>query len=157
MKLGFTGTQIGMSDFQLERLRHFLADARDPNHENIEREFHHGDCIGADEEAHRLAYLAGWSIVIHPPTNTSKRAYCRDLATYLPPKPYLERNHDIVDACDILIVAPKSNNEELRSGTWATYRYAIKKGKPVKMLPREDYDREAAYKRWKGIDNGDES
>jgi len=51
-----------------------------------------------------------------------------------PAKPYLERNHDIVDATDYLIFAPKTRHEQLRSGTWATYRYAKLMRKNILML-----------------------
>lgn len=44
-----------------------------------------------------------------------------------PAKPYLERNKDIAnEGIDGLIAAPSGWVEELRSGTWATVRYARK-------------------------------
>ncbi len=139
MKVGFTGTQIGMSLRQKAALREFLLDLE------ID-EFHHGDCIGADEEAHRLLLDLRPSslptIVIHPPINPAKRAYCRRFSSpgikivELNPQDYIERNHSIVDAVHGLIVAPKSDAEELRSGTWATYRYAKKIGKLTMVLLR---------------------
>lgn len=51
-----------------------------------------------------------------------------------PVKPPLKRNYDIVDACDILLAAPRTLTEELRSGTWATIRYARKTGKKYLIL-----------------------
>jgi hypothetical protein len=102
-------------------------------------EFHHGDCVGADAEADDLiAQIGGCKIVIHPPDNPRKRAFKTRYPgrIVLPAKPYLMRNHDIVDATDILIAAPKTNEEELRSGTWATIRYAMKQGKEVLKLHR---------------------
>ncbi len=50
------------------------------------------------------------------------------------PKPYLKRNHDIVDESDILIGFPSSEEERLRSGTWATVRYARKTGKRIYII-----------------------
>jgi predicted Rossmann fold nucleotide-binding protein DprA/Smf involved in DNA uptake len=47
------------------------------------------------------------------------------------PKAPLDRNRDIVDAAAVLIAAPKEMTETLRSGTWATVRYARKQGKQV--------------------------
>ena len=126
MKVGFTGTQVGMSDSQKEKLEVLLKGL------NI-TEFHHGDCIGADAEAHEIANDLGLRIVIHPPTNSSKRAYCIP-NVLLDRKPYIERNHDIVDSCDLLVATPKSANEELRSGTWATIRYARKVNREVRIL-----------------------
>lgn len=142
IKLGFTGTQRGMSEFQKEALRHILDGFRKYKYNAFAQEFHHGDCIGADEEAHFIAHSLGIPIHIHPPQAWHKRAHCAnksapmyDIVTY-GVKPYLERNHDIVDACDVLIAAPGGDKEVLRSGTWATIRYAMKQGKQVVQLPR---------------------
>lgn len=44
-------------------------------------------------------------------------------------KPPLDRNRDIVNGSDVMLVAPRERKEELRSGTWATYRYAREQGK----------------------------
>jgi hypothetical protein len=132
-RIGFTGTQLGMTVNQRAALYTALQKfCRDGG------QFHHGDCIGADAEAHKIAESLGLTIVIHPPIKENKRAFCGDyMSRRCPPKDYIERNHDIVDMTDILIVAPKSNFEELRSGTWATYRYAKKQGKLIIMLERE--------------------
>lgn len=135
MNIGFTGTQSGMNSKQQQELALLLEHLRDEDMLDEELTvFHHGDCIGADEEAHKIANILGLSIVIHPPINDSKRAFCDGILKE--PKPYLKRNHDIVDACDVLFVAPKGNKEELRSGTWATYRYAMKLEKAVILLER---------------------
>lgn len=128
MKVGFTGTQIGMSDRQKQILQDMLAHFRP-------LEFHHGDCVGADAEAHDIVASIGLKIVIHPPLNGAKRAF-KTGGEVLEKKDYLQRNHDIVDATDVLIVAPKTDQEELRSGTWATYRYAVRTGKNVLLLAR---------------------
>src|SRR4030042_6607290 len=108
-KVGFTGTQEGMSEFQKKSLFRFFS-------ENVCEEFHHGDCVGADSDAHDIARALGLAIHIHPPYNPAKRKRCVGGIIY-PEKPYLGRNHDIVDACDVLIAAPKGG-EVLRSGTW---------------------------------------
>lgn len=126
MKIGFTGTQLGMTPLQIARLTKLL-------HFHKPSEFHHGDCIGADAQAHDIVETFPVRIVIHPPTNDSKRAFKWADEGRLA-KPYLERNHDIVDETDLLLVAPKSVNEELRSGTWATWRYAVKMKKPTIIL-----------------------
>ena len=44
----------------------------------------------------------------------------------MPELPPLVRNHKIVGAVHLLIATPKTDKEELRSGTWATIRYAKK-------------------------------
>ena len=98
-------------------------------------EFRHGDCVGADAEAHELITGLCPTIIIHPCHISTMRAWCK-AQTVLGIKAPLERNHDIVDAVDILIAAPYTNEEQLRSGTWATIRYARKQGKQVIVLPR---------------------
>jgi hypothetical protein len=134
MRVGFTGTSEGMSESQRNQLREWLS-----THAPI-TEFHHGDCVGADHEAHQIAIAYDIDIYIHPPENASKRAWCGGAVHIYPTKPYLARNHDIVDLTDVLIVAPKTDTEELRSGTWATYRYAMKQahalGSQIVLLKR---------------------
>lgn len=136
MKAGFTGTQIGMSLNQVEKLKKVLTRLG-------VTELHHGDCIGADAQAHEVCLAAGIDIVIHPPVDGRKRAYCDiqphtlSVVTTKVRRPYLDRNHDIVDDTDMLIAAPKDEKtEELRSGTWATIRYAEKKFRIIAILDR---------------------
>src|SRR2546421_4680099 len=95
---------------------------------------HHGDCVGADEEFHLLCLALGAVIIVHPPSDGSQRAYCKHPDEVLDERPYLSRNHDIVDASDLLIACPSSEDEKLRSGTWATVRYARKTCKTVHMF-----------------------
>lgn len=133
--VGFTGTQAGMSDHQKRALRKAMEAASMDGIENI---LHHGDCIGADAEAHAIAADLGWDIIIHPPIKNGKRAYCSDGAIVLPPMEYLARNHEIVRTSNFIFAAPKSDDEELRSGTWATVRHARKIGKRVILLNRNE-------------------
>lgn len=116
-RLGFTGTQIGMTQAQRITLAMCLA-TLDP------ASLAHGDCIGSDEQAHAMALTACVRVYIHPPLDVSKRAWCEGATYVFAPDEYLVRNRAIVDACDILIATPKRMIEELRSGTWATVRYA---------------------------------
>jgi hypothetical protein len=105
--------------------------------ENGMRELHHGDCIGADAEADAIARKLGLAIVVHPPTDPKKRAFCSQPGDRThAPLPYLVRNHAIVEACNLLIAAPHTDREVLRSGTWATIRYARSLGVTVLILPR---------------------
>ena len=127
--VGFTGTQQGMSNSQKEQVRCFLQN-------NNVIEFHHGDCLGADSEAHDIAVELKIPVVIHPPTVWRYRAFKQNNAKIHVCAPYLRRNHDIVDACSVLLVCSRTSYEILRSGTWATYRYAIKqKVKTIVYLP----------------------
>ena len=125
MIVGFTGTRQGMNDFQKSQVQQFLSGL-------VSTEVHHGDCLGADEDFDAIAYQRGLKIVIHPPENSTHRAWCSD-GEVLKPKPYIVRNHDIVDACDVLLACP-SGPEVVRSGTWATIRYAKKQGKNVIII-----------------------
>lgn len=127
--IGFTGTQAGMTDVQKRALLHIWHLLRPLS------ELHHGDCIGADAEAHVMFDREGKSIVIHPPVDRSKQAFCKaQLAAFdvLAPLPYLERNRAIVDASDVLFACPRDViGENLRSGTWSTVRYARRLERPV--------------------------
>ena len=126
MKLGSTGTQEGMTYPQRDKVITFLS---------LIDELHHGDCVGSDEQMHTMARGLGniW-IVVHPPLNSTKRAFCIG-DVIKPEKPYIPRNHDIVDATDFIVASPKGYVEELRgSGTWATIRYAKKIGKPLIII-----------------------
>lgn len=121
-----------MSELQLKLLHDILAFAVKDN----QVVFHHGDCVGADEQAHEIALTLGCKIHIHPPLNRTKRAFCDAWTVMHEPKPYLVRNKDIVNASIGMIGAPKTDKEEMRSGTWSTMRYTTKSNKPIIILPR---------------------
>jgi hypothetical protein len=137
MKLSFTGTRDGLSVPQQGRLVSWLCLDADP----FPTEFHTGLCVGADELATKIVHefaLAGREprIVGHPPdddklVSARARSLCRELR---PPRPYLERNHAIVDETETLVACPKGMSEEWRSGTWATVRYGRKQGKRVVII-----------------------
>jgi hypothetical protein len=128
--VGFTGTARGMNLGQKLEL-HTLLEGLLSVHGTVV--FHHGDCVGADAEAHKIAKEIGLRVVVHPPTNPRFRAYCtgdeiRSVA------PYLDRNRAIVHESAILIATPAQRNEVLRSGTWATVRTARKAERKVIIL-----------------------
>jgi len=136
MKIGFTGTQRGMNLLQKRAFTAIIADLLEEGDNYIE--FHHGDCVGADENAATIVSglipdTAETAIIIHPPELSGKRAFCK-IGRKLEGKPYLDRNKDIVDACEILIACPKGKIEELRSGTWSTVRYARKNVKRIILI-----------------------
>lgn len=90
-------------------------------------ELHHGDCVGGDAEAHAIAVSLGYASRGHPPQADSMRAHCWPMVEVAEPKPYLARNHDLVDVSHELLALPDSPLEKRRgSGTWATIRYARK-------------------------------
>lgn len=125
---GFTGTRTGLTSFQRQVLLDFLAQA-------VPSVLHHGDCLGADAEAHYLARVLDILKVIHPPAEEKYRAWSRPglYDVVLPSQGYIARNHAIVDASDYLIACPKGP-EVTRSGTWATVRYARHTGKTTYIL-----------------------
>ena len=113
MNIGFTGSRYGMSKAQREQFAWLMLRLKTNT-------FHHGAAVGADTQA--AAFVRknpGIEIVAHPASDDP-----------------LKRNREIVAACDVLIAAPLTDKEELRSGTWATVRYARAAGKPVVMLSR---------------------
>jgi hypothetical protein len=126
-KIGFTGTQKGMTYEQYHTLSTLVGAMKVP------AEWHHGDCVGADAEFHQL--IKDWidlsgvphRLIVHPPSDDRKRAYVFGADETRKPKPYLQRNRDIVDeAVDALFGTPSTEREVQRSGTWATMRYARK-------------------------------
>lgn len=156
MVIGFTGTQSGMTQFQKDTFASILT-------LHSVTELHHGDCIGADEEANRIALYEGIKIFsIHPPSNHNRRAFCFDeeqatkfnhvLTDYkelissrvrwYPVKPYLERNQEMIDVVEMSIATPKEYHHTLRSGTWATIRYAWKIKKHIVIIPPVDRPKE---------------
>lgn len=129
MKVGFTGTHFGMKNAQREQLRNSLLLAQAAEH----NEFHHGDCIGADHSAASIAQDLGYWVVAHPPTNPYRRAYFLN-DDELPAKPYIERDHDIVDVADIVLATPFEFHMMARGGTWATIRYAWETKKKITII-----------------------
>lgn len=128
--LAMTGTRAGLTPPQEAALRTAMQEVGAVV-------LHHGDCKGADERAHVVARELGLSVVIHPPSHKNE-----DWADCIgkheaggdgggkvraePDAEYLERDHDMVNVCDGLMVLPRSKEEQQRgSGTWATYRYAV--------------------------------
>lgn len=51
---------------------------------------------------------------------------------------YMARNDLTITKLDILLAFPMTNEEEVRSGTWATIRRARKAGKKVRYYPLEN-------------------
>lgn len=128
-RIGFTGTHKGMTAEQQRTTKCFLKVEYDVHG----CELHHGDCVGADEQAHNIASELGMAIVIHPPIDNKARAFCKS-KMILEPKQYLRRNQEIVVCTEMLIVCPATFIEERRSGTWATWRYARKLGRKIVLI-----------------------
>jgi len=153
-KFGFTGTRELPTRAALESFALKLCDLADEAfteaegiNDGIARrvEWHYGMCVGADMLAAELADSAGFWLVGHPPTNRKLIALRPKPHDQMPPLPYLERNKAIVQNAQALIAMPRTTDEELRSGTWSTIRYARRIKRPV-LIVRPDGS--LFYERW---------
>jgi hypothetical protein len=141
MILGFTGTSFGMTQRQAACVDHVFV-------ELLLTELHHGWCVGADAEAHKLARRMQVRIVGHPPTDTKMQASLplADFADIKMPFAYLTRNRHIVrDGVDGLIAAPKDYvmPTNLRGhGTWTTVGYAREAGRRIWIVTPDGTCRE---------------
>jgi hypothetical protein len=136
LHLGFTGTRYGMTPAQsvaVERLTRRLAEA----HYVVA---HHGDCVGADAEFHEIARLYVDRIVIHPPVDEMRRAFCRPADEWRDARSHLARNQAIVTESMIMIAAP-FECEHRRGGTWYTIAHVRKLERPLALVLRNGGDR----------------
>lgn len=120
---GFTGTQRGATPDQMACLSALFA-------ELDVKVLHHGGCHGADTQAHHLALAHNIVTRVHPgPAGTE----CMSDVIYSV-EPNLKRNMIIATLIDGLFATPAQNKEVLRSGTWATIRYARKNKKQIWII-----------------------
>lgn len=119
MRVGITATREGLTLPQLTRLEDLLRRL----YEEDDPIFAHGDCVGGDEEGHDIAVGLGYEPVIFPCTLERQRAR-KHADTIFPVRPPLDRNKDIVNFSEVMVVCPKGMEPEWRSGTWSTHRYA---------------------------------
>jgi hypothetical protein len=134
--VGFTGTRNGMTYDQIQTFCAVLEKLGQQGYV----ELHHGDCVGADDNAeHWARTLCGFRTVAHPPVDEKQRAFTKS-DEVREPKEYLARNHDIVGESTVLVAAPRQKNVRQPdgtwkpvpySGTWATIRYAEVEGRKV--------------------------
>ena len=126
MKVGVTGTRSGMNKRQKQEFTELLTELGTG-------EFHHGDCVGVDVEAAKIAEKLGWRTVCHPPVKDELRAY-HNSDEIREPKSYFARNRNIVDETDVLFVVPYQDSHQSHGGTWYTHDYAKKKDKPLHVI-----------------------
>lgn len=134
MKVGFTGTRVGMTSAQRASVKRVLQYLQ-ARHVSLTAE--HGDCEGADAEFDEIAAELGIPRHLYPSNLPQTRARCdlRGAIQVTEPAPPLQRNGWIVEAVGVLIATPKGYVEELRSGTWSTIRRARKrKSLPVLVI-----------------------
>jgi len=136
--VAFTGTRKGMTIVQWERFNEIL-------HEELVNqklnEWHDGDCIGADQQAHATVqridgHHVGPKVRLHghPCNLDTQRAWMDYDVTHRVETP-LVRNKIMVDASELLLATPHEYEEVLRgSGTWATMRYAVKTDTRLRVI-----------------------
>lgn len=135
VRIGFTGTREGMSDSQKTQVAKLVRDLIG----EAQGEVHHGDCVGADSDFHNICLSLSVTdniiikIIVHPPVNSKAQAFCKGDESHIP-KPYMDRNRDIVDASDTMIACPRSMEREPHSGTWLTVGYTEQKNKPLHII-----------------------
>ncbi len=127
MNIGFTGTRRGMTEAQKLSFLDLLRIL------GVQR-LHHGDCVGADDEAATMADNRKITVVSHPPVDTSHQAHNEFSVEVRGPKTHFARNRDIVDETDGLIATPCDSTRQNRGGTWYTVSYAEKRDKPFWII-----------------------
>ena len=130
--IGFTGTRLGITEEQKKSIGGLiLGMAVTPD------EFHHGDCIGADSDAHDIvrALSKKIKIIIHPPKKEGLRAFKKGDETRQP-LGYYERDRNIVKNANMVIAAVKEKDVSVpgNGGTWYTINYALSHYMPVKII-----------------------
>lgn len=133
-KVGVTAARTGLTSSQKDALRMYFDILMGQNnssrsYDRHEIQFHHGKCKGGDRDSLLIAKEFGLWTVAHP--STLKNWTFHDIPSdeERNPKPPLERNHVIVDECSEILAFPCTSIEAIRSGTWATIRYAKKQNK----------------------------
>lgn len=132
--IGFTGTRNGMTDRQLAMVLLIVRDqVRMPSGVR-DLTAHHGDCLGADAQFHRIARdVPGSWLVGHIPAIDVDRAFCA-FDEVRDPLPYMRRNREIVRAAHLMIAAPPTLEELQHGGTWRTIGLARKANVPLAIV-----------------------
>ncbi len=122
--VGVTGTRNEITTKQIIRGIELLK----LYYEKDDSFLHHGCCIGVDATMAIAALTIGYRLHAFPGPYSqyfSKLAY--DISEIRHEQnDFLDRNKTIIDYSQFLIEFPARMGEELRSGTWATVRYAEK-------------------------------
>lgn len=129
--VGFTGTREGMTDAQGERVMQLLA-------LNEFTLVHHGCCIGADEQFHKMCLLLKVPIIGHPPSDQRLMMEIKASEfTFLDrPHDYIARNKIIVRDSQLILATPKQEAtdgraEPVSGGTWRTINIARGRERPL--------------------------
>lgn len=122
--VAFSGPRASSSDVQVRTLDRLLLRLVGYGF----KRFHVGDCVGSDVQAWNRA-TQYFQIIVHPPIEPAYRAFLTGVVVHKP-RPYLERNHVMIDSTHVL-VATLVDPREKSSGTFETVAYARRTGKPV--------------------------
>lgn len=100
------------------------------------KEFHHGDCVGADDEAATILHITLPAVIIHshPCIIEDKRAhnpYANIVHEVMKP---LSRNDVLVKVGTHMVGFPAGFREEQRGGTWYTIRKAARRKRPLLII-----------------------
>jgi len=132
--VGCTATRLGLSQAQLIRIEGIMLDVTRAHRQVA---FHHGDCVGGDEQLDAKAKRMGWHRVAHPGPRSGWSANC-DTDERRAIKPYMPRNRDIIDESpDLVIAAPYEMEPQFCGGTWRTIamaRRALAAGKLKRLV-----------------------
>jgi hypothetical protein len=118
--VGITGTEKGTSPYQADAVWTLLNFLR-PDW------LRHGDCVGVDIQVAEMATYLGIGTIAHPACNIPEKYKAHHKSTIVMPEELpLVRDMDMAKSVSIMIACPEEQKEILRSGTWATVRYARK-------------------------------
>lgn len=136
IRVGFTGTRIGMTAQQSRQVARVLDHIKfsrsvqdDGDLEEIRG--HHGCCEGADLEFGDLCRERGFPVEAHPGPDGVPLYVPFDVVH--PPKGHLARNRDIA-VLDVVVATPPTATPQPRGGTWYTIRYAREVGTPTLVV-----------------------
>lgn len=129
--IGFTGTRYGMTTAQIIEVRKIVAMFAGIG----QIECHHGDCVGADAQFHRIAHDCGARIEVHPGPldDIARQAGCLGDVRHRAYR-HMTRNRHIVDAASLVIAAPWKGAEQSRGGTWRTVKMAREASTPLAIV-----------------------
>lgn len=129
----FTGTRKGLSNDQLLSLDFIVVRLRQQGY----TVHHNGLAIGADTVALYVARKERFYTVGHPVRHKDQNRSLRGMCNELRPvwgKP-IDRNHNMVNESQLVVACPFEKEEQIRgSGTWATMRYAKRKGRSLCVI-----------------------
>lgn len=144
--IGFSGSRLGMSAAQSKFVYDFLRQNY-VDHYKEDPWFHHGLCIGSDQQAHTIAKGLGYKIHGHPPLDqkfTFQDFGLLDFAVMDSAYSYHGRNQRINLASRILIATPYYKHQT-HGGTWYTINHARMIRKPHIVFHRDGEIQQEMY------------